>query len=322
VEDLLDASRIIGGKLKVDLCPVDACAAVRAAVETARPAAEAKGVIVELRSSAGPCPVRADAARLQQIVSNLLGNAINFTERGRRVHVSVRCGGARVEIEVRDEGEGIEADFLPHLFSRFTQADRTSTRRHGGLGLGLAIVRQLVELHGGEISAHSDGLGKGAAFTVRLPALSEAEALGAAAPLPAEAEAPAVPLVGIKVLAVDDEPSAREVLAEVLLSCGATVTLASGVHEALRAFKLDPPDAVVSDIAMPELDGYALVERIRALPAPAARTPVIALTAYASLQDRERALRLGFDRHLPKPIEPGPLSRAIADLVRRRAVQG
>jgi PAS domain S-box-containing protein len=322
IEDLLDVSRIITGKLAVEHRVMELAPVIRAAVAAAQPDAGAKGVTLVKRNEAPGAHVRGDPGRLQQVVGNLLHNALKFTPAGGRVTVTVRRAGASVEIEVCDEGEGIAPDFLPHLFQRFSQAEIGTTRRHGGMGLGLAIVRQLVELHGGEVSAASEGEGKGATFTVRLPELTSAEmaspAVDAVAP---HAPAPAVSLAGIKVLGVDDEQSSREVLAEVLLSCGATVTLASGVHEALRAFKVDRPDAIVSDIGMPELDGYALVERIRALPDPeASRTPIVALTAYASLQDRERALRLGFDRYLTKPIEPGPLSRMVADLVRRRVV--
>jgi CheY-like chemotaxis protein len=235
--------------------------------------------------------------------------------------VTLRRSGASVELVVRDGGEGIAADFLPHLFERFRQADSSSTRRHGGLGLGLFIVRELVQRHGGEIIAASEGLGRGATFTVRQPALigSQAAAPRPSAPAVTAAPVEAVSLAGIKVLGVDDDPGAREVLADVLLACGATVTLAASVHEALRAFKLDRPDVLVSDIGMPELDGYSLVGRIRALEDPAARsTPAIALTAYASAEDRERALRAGFDRYLSKPLDTAQLSRLIVDLARER----
>jgi hypothetical protein len=322
IEDLLDVSRIITGKLSMDLDALELAAVVRAAVETQRPSAEAKGVVLDMQDDAGGARVRGNAGRLQQIVGNLLANAIKFTPAGKSVMVTVRRAQQNVEIVVRDEGEGIPAAFLPRLFQRFRQADSSSTRRHGGLGLGLSIVRELVEKHEGEVSAASEGVGRGATFTVRLPELCET---GPSARRQAEAgEAKSsVPLTGIKVLAVDDDLGAREVLSEILLSLGATVTLASSVHEALRAFKLDRPDVVLGDIAMPELDGYALVERIRALPDPAARrTPIIAFTAYASQEDRDRALRAGFDRYLSKPVDPARLSRLIAAAVQERVMSG
>lgn len=322
IEDLLDLSRIISGKLAVERSVLELETVVRTAVDAARPEAEARNVALSLACEASGAHVRGDAARLQQILANLLGNALKFTPPGRRVVVTVRRAEGTVEIEVRDEGQGIAPDFLPHLFERFSQADTKTTRRHGGLGLGLAIVRQLVDLHGGEVTAASEGEGRGATFTVRLPELTDAERISPAPLAATETESSsAVSLAGIKVLAVDDEQSSREVLAEALLACGATVTPAHSAHEALRSFKLDRPDVVVSDIGMPELDGYALVQKIREMPdAGARRTPIIALTAYASLQDRDRAMRSGFDRYLTKPLDPGRLSRMIADVVRRQLV--
>ena len=227
-----------------------------------------------------------------------------------------------MSIEVRDEGEGIAPKFLARIFDRFAQADSSITRSHGGLGIGLTIVRQLVELHGGEVSAASEGPGRGAVFAVELPVLAR-DAQGAVVRLAMEAPdvGAAVSLAGIKVLAVDDDPGARELVAEMLLACRATVTLASGVHEAVCALKLDRPD--VSDIGMPDLDGYALVAKVRALADAHARaTPVVALTAYASIQDRDRALRLGFDRYLTKPVDAGRLSKLVAELARARVVAG
>jgi PAS domain S-box-containing protein len=326
IEDLLDVSRIIAGKLQVELSPTDIGLPVRRGIDAMKPSADAKRLLLQLHDEAPGVLVLGNAGRLQQVVSNLVHNAVKFTPEGRRVDVHIRRRGDRVAIDVRDEGEGIQPAFLPHLFERFSQADRSSTRKHRGLGLGLSIVRQLVvELHRGDVTVESEGEGKGATFTVHLPVLStaELEATSTAAAHAVETQEPApgsaVPLVGIKVLGVDDESSAREVLAEMLLSCGATVTLASSVHEAMRAFKCDRPDVVISDIAMPESDGHALVSKIRALPDPRARhTPVIALTAYASLQDRERAMRMGFDAYLHKPVDPGRLSRLIADTFHRR----
>jgi PAS domain S-box-containing protein len=323
IEDLLDVGRILSGKLELDRRPVDVGAAVRAAVEAASPAAKEKRLSLTFADRSGGTVAWADATRLRQIVGNLLANAIKFTPAGGSVGVLATVSGEHAEIEVRDDGQGIAPELLPHVFERFRQADTSSVRRHGGLGLGLSIVRQLVDLHGGEVSAASEGDGKGATFRVRLPLLAaEADRERASTPPPAGEEEPAS-LAGVKVLAVDDEASARDVLAAALLSCGATVTLAGSVHEALRAFKLDRPDVVVSDIAMPEVDGYGLVEKIRQLPDPAsARTPIIALTAYASLQDRQRALRAGFDQHLPKPIDYARLSRVISEVARARLLSG
>ncbi len=324
IEDLLDVSRIITGKLQIDLKPVEIGKSVRAAVDTLKPVADEKKLSITLRDEAPKTRVRGSAHRLQQIVGNLLSNAIKFSPGGQRVEIRIGRSDGHVDIAVRDYGMGISPDFLPQLFSRFRQADSSSTRKHGGLGLGLSIVRELVELHSGEVYAESHGEGKGATFTVRLPVITDEE-LEAAPSVAAEEGAPLAmaSLKGIKVLGVDDEGSARDILAEVLLTCGATVTLASSVHEALRSFKLDRPDIVVSDIAMPEIDGYGLLSRIRTLPDPAsARTPIIALTAYASLQDRERALTMGFDGHLPKPLDPVRLSRLIAELVRSRILRG
>jgi PAS domain S-box-containing protein len=323
IEDLLDVSRIITGKFAIERRVLSVGSLLRAAVDAAGPGAATKGVTLELCEEAEGARVRGDPGRLQQVVGNLLHNALKFTPAGRKV--TVRC--ARVEegtvtIEVHDEGAGISEEFLPRLFERFSQASGGTTRSHGGMGLGLAISRQIVELHGGEVAASSGGLGRGATFTIRLPELDVEEKHSAPyQPVSTRDAAPAVPLTGIKVLAVDDEQSSREVIAEVLLGCGAKVTVASGVHEALCAFEADRPDAIVSDIGMPEFDGYALVARVRAMPDPrASRTPMIALTAYASLQDRERALLHGFDRYLTKPLEPGPLSRMIAELVRSRRI--
>lgn len=321
VEDLLDISRIITGKLKIEMKPVEIGSAVLAAVEALRPTAQEKGITLAAMDGSAGALVHGDAGRVQQIVANLLTNALKFTPAGRRVEVAVGFSGDDVEIEVRDEGEGFAPDFLPRLFERFSQADSSSTRKHGGLGLGLSIVRELVDLHGGEVTASSPGEGGGATFTVRLPIATDAGVADAPAAASAEYPGTAISLSGVKVLAVDDERGARELVAETMLSCGATVTLASSVHEALRAFKLDVPDVVVSDIGMPERDGYSLIKLIRSLPdRSAARTPIVALTAYASLQDRERALRAGFDRYLPKPVDPARLSRLIAELLRASLV--
>ena len=325
IEDLLDVSRIISGKLELERRPVGVADTVRASVEAAKPTADAKKLLLSFADTSAGATASADAARLQQIVGNLLANAIKFTPEGGAIEVQVRAADAYVEIEVRDDGQGIAPGLLSHIFDRFRQADCSSTRRHGGLGLGLSIVRQLTDLHGGDVVATSAGEGQGATFVVRLPRISEAAAEHErhdGSP-PETGEQTPVSLVGLKVLAVDDEASARDVLTAALLACGATVTRASSVHEALRAFKLDLPDVVISDIAMPEVDGYGLLEKIRALADPqAARTPIIALTAYASRQDRHRALARGFDRYLAKPFDHVTLTREISEVVRERLMKG
>ena len=332
VEDLLDVARIISDKFQLELQALDATVAVEAAIDAFGPDAEARDIAIELVRDAGCAPVLGNAERLQQVVGNLLGNAIKFSEPGQRIEVRLVCEAEQVRIEVQDRGKGIPASFLPHLFERFRQADSSSTRQHGGLGLGLSIARHLIELQGGHLTACSEGEGKGATFAVTLPVLSRA------APVPGSGQSnvqgigqgndqssPLImrPLAGIKVLGVDDEASARDVMAEVLLACGATVTMAGSVQEALRCFKLDRPDVVVSDIAMPGVDGYGLVERVRALADPAAAaTPLIALTAYASAEDRRRALGAGFDHHLAKPLDPVILSNLIAEIAKDRVLAG
>lgn len=319
VSDLLDISRIIAGKLKIDLEPVDLSAVVRRAVEEIHSAAVEKGLALTFAEPGADAMVRGDSARLTQIVGNLLSNAVKFTPAGKAIEVRILPGLEYHEVVVRDEGAGIEAEFLPRLFRRFSQADSSSTRKHGGLGLGLSIVRELLDLQGGQAFAHSDGPGRGSTFTVRLPRLSQTPR---ARPVVEPRPATPVPLTGARLLVVDDEPDVRATLAEMLLACGATVTTAGSVYEALQTFRLGPPDAIVSDIAMPKEDGYALIARIRAQPAAAGRTPVLALTAYASRADQERAIAAGFDRYLSKPAEVGRLSRSIGEMLRDRLLEG
>lgn len=324
VEDLLDVARIISDKLQIDLDALDATVAVQGAIDALGPEAEARNIAIDFVCDASTARVYGNAERLQQVVANLLGNAIKFSEPGQRIDVRIACEAEQVRIEVKDRGKGIPASFLPHLFERFRQADSSSTRQHGGLGLGLSIARHLVELHGGHLTAYSEGEGKGATFAVILPALSRAISVPLAGTdgrqINGQVDALVIrSLAGVKVLAVDDEASARDVMAEVLLACGATVTMAGSVQDALGHFKIDRPDVVVSDIAMPGVDGYGLVEQIRALADPAAAvTPIIALTAYASAEDRRRALDAGFDYHLAKPLDPVILSNLIAEIVKER----
>jgi PAS domain S-box-containing protein len=327
IEDLLDVSRIVTGKLRLDVMPVDPHSFIDAAVEAVRPAAEAKGVRLQKVIDTGLETVMGDPSRLQQVVWNLLTNAVKFTPRGGRVQVRLERVNSHVEIAISDTGAGIDPDFLPHVFERFRQADQRTTRQHGGLGLGLAIVRHLVELHGGAVRAESGGEGAGSTFTVALPVAPihrrEARAEGRVHPasrdtLPAH-ECPER-LDGLKVLVVDDERDARELLAAGLGQCGAEVVTASSAREALEALEGAKFDALVSDIGMPGEDGYDLIRRLRSLrPDQGGRTPAVALTAYARAEDRLRAMRAGFEMHVSKPVELTELIVVIANLARRGA---
>jgi len=291
---------------------------IAAATVAVRPAAQAKGI--RLKSIGGAARrVWGDGGRLQQVVWNLLSNAIKFTPEGGGVEIRVGLADGRAQIVVSDTGRGIGPDFLPFVFERFRQADSATTRTHGGLGLGLAIVRQLVELHGGTVRAESPGEGQGATFTVSLPIptfqLDGAEGHGA----PGKVDAPS--LEGLRVLVVDDEADARESLTVVLEQCGAVVTAVASVREALGALAHQRPDILVSDIGMPEEDGYSLIEKVRVLEAAqrGGRIPAVALTAYAAPEDRRRALAAGYELHVPKPVTPEELVTAVANLSGRSA---
>ncbi|MDQ3802377.1 MAG: PAS domain S-box protein [Acidobacteriota bacterium] len=324
IDDLLDVSRIVTGKLRLDVMPVSPHSFIDPAVDAARPAAEAKGVRLEKLIDTGVETVMGDPARLQQVVWNLLANAVKFTPRGGRVRVSLGRVNSRVEIAVSDTGEGISPEFLPHVFERFRQADQKTTRQHGGLGLGLAIVRHLVELHGGNVRADSAGEGAGSTFTVTLPVTpvyrrgDVEERVRPAARDTLHAHECPERLDGLRVLVVDDEPDARELLSAGLGQCGAQVSTASSAREALEAVAGAKFDVLVSDIGMPGEDGYELIRRVRALPPGAGgRTPAVALTAYARAEDRLRAMRAGFEIHLSKPVELTELVVVIANLARR-----
>jgi len=323
IDDLLDVSRIITGKLRLDLRQVDPGFFVESAIEAVRPAADAKEIRIQKVSEAGVAPVAGDPVRLQQVVWNLLSNAIKFTPRGGVVRVSLGMADSHVEIVVSDNGVGIGSDFLPHVFDRFRQADMSTTRHHGGLGLGLSIVRHLVELHGGTVEAESAGEGRGASFVVKLPVApvhkKEARAERAR---PAARETPTYDypdrLDGLKVLVVDDEPDTREMLRVGLTRCGAHVTATGSTREALAAIEKERPDLLISDIGMPGEDGYDLIRRVREMPPQSgSRLPAIALTAYARVEDRLQALRAGYQMHVPKPVEFAELVAVAASLVRR-----
>jgi signal transduction histidine kinase/CheY-like chemotaxis protein/putative methionine-R-sulfoxide reductase with GAF domain len=314
IDDLLDVSRIISGKLRLDVRPVDVATVVEAALDAVRPAAGAKGVRLHTVLDPRTPPIMGDPDRLQQVVWNLLTNAVKFTPRGGRVEVTLRRASSHLELLVADTGCGIEPDLLPHLFERFRQGDPA----HGGLGIGLALARHLAELHGGTVVAASGGAGQGATFTVRLP-------VGVATRLPRElpeAALPAAPggaaLAGVDVLVVDDDPDALELLRVILTAAGASVRSARSVAEALGLVDGRVPDVVVSDVEMPGEDGYALVRRLRQRPRhEGGGLPVVALTGYSGLRERIRALEAGFDMHITKPADPVELTAVLVRLVRR-----
>ena len=316
VEDLLDVSRIITGKLRLEIGPVDLAAAIGAAVEAIQPAATAKRIAVSVETGAVPDPITGDRARLQQAVWNLLSNAIKFTPPGGRVGVTARRTDGDVEIEVSDTGEGIEPSVLPYVFDRFRQGESGTTRVHTGLGLGLAIVRHIVELHGGRAAVASDGKGRGATFRLSLPVVQAGRVGGAHAGTDQRRRVTAWPsLAGVRALIVDDDPDAAELLSEGLRGQGASVVAVPGAAAAFRAFQAERPDIVLSDIAMPNEDGLALIQRIRALPSDrGGRVPAIAVSAYARADDRERSLEAGFQLHVSKPIDIEQLVAAIASL--------
>jgi PAS domain S-box-containing protein len=324
VSDLLDVSRIISGKLRLDVRTIDLLQIVNAAVDSIRPAADAKNIRLQTMLDPAAGPISGDADRLQQVVWNLLTNAVKFTPKGGRIQVKVQRIDSHVEIVVSDSGVGISKEFLPYVFDRFRQADASSTRIHGGLGLGLSIVHQLIDLHGGSVSVRSEGEGKGATFTVVLPFVGvvstqkDAEAVH-----PAQSDEiisfEGLPsLKGLKVLVVDDEADTRELICEVLKECGADVITSPSVADALAALEQDKPDILISDLGMPDEDGYALISKIRALPAEqGGQIPAAALTAYARAEDRMRVLRSGFQFHLPKPVDSAELVTVVASLAGR-----
>ena len=329
IEDLLDISRIITGKLRLDVRPVDLASVVAATVDALRPTAEAKAIRLQSLLDPQAGPISGDTDRLQQVVWNLLSNAIKFTPKGGRVQVRLERADSHVEIVVSDSGKGISPEFLPHVFDRFRQADGTSTRKHGGLGLGLSIVRQLVELHGGTVGVESDGEGKGATFIVQLPQMVTRRQTTAADARPRRQTAAGdkhfsfdcpPSLQGLHILVVDDEPDTRRLLRTMLEQCGSEVVTAESATEALAAFAESKPDVLISDIGMPGEDGYELIGKLRAAEAEgqAERVPAIALTAYARFEDRVRALNAGFQVHVTKPIEPVELIAVIASLTGRK----
>jgi PAS domain S-box-containing protein len=324
IEDLLDMSRITSGKVRLDIQPLQPVSFVEAALETVRPAADAKGIRLEKMLDPVAGPVSGDPNRLQQVVWNLLSNAIKFTPKDGKVQVVLQRVNSHIEISVADTGVGIKTEFLPHVFERFRQADAATTRRYSGLGLGLSIVKHLVELHGGTVRADSLGEGRGTTFSVHLPLTAvqrgadKGERHHPRTPKDLPQDYRVANLSGVKVLVVDDEPDARDLLRRVLTDCGAEVMVAATAAEALRMVQNARPDLLVSDVGMPDTDGFELLKQIRALGAArGGRLPAIALTAFARSEDRTRALRAGFLVHVSKPVEPSELVATVASVAGR-----
>ena len=324
IEDLLDMSRIISGKIRIDVQQIDLAEITSAAIEAVRPAAEAKEINLHKTLDPNIGLIRGDPGRLQQVIWNLLSNAIKFTPRDGKVRVTLQRVNNHVEITVSDTGIGIRPEFLPYVFDRFRQADATTTRQHGGLGLGMAIVKNLVELHGGKVRAKSPGEGGGATFTIELPlTVVFAGEEKRVREHPRQSEPDRVPevfcesdvLLGVSVLVVDDDEDARDLVCRVLEECKATVFTAGSVDEAIELLKRERPAVMVSDIGMPDEDGYDLIRRVRLLPdAEGGSTPAAALTAFARSEDRTRALRAGYQSHVAKPVEPTELVAVVASL--------
>jgi PAS domain S-box-containing protein len=324
IEDLLDMSRITSGKMQLDVQTIMPSSVIEAALDTVQPAAAAKNIrlVKILDHSAGP--IAGDPGRLQQVLWNLLSNAIKFTPKEGRVQILLERVNSHIEISVSDTGIGITPDFLPHVFDRFQQADASTTRRHGGLGLGLSIVKHLVELHGGSVKVHSPGENQGATFSVHFPlAATKPTELGSERVHPRAAPAPlssfVMPnLAGLRVLVVDDEPDARDLVRHVLAECGALVTTCPDAHEALATLERQSFDVILSDIGMPEVDGYEFLRRARlVLQNTERRIPAVALTAFARSEDRTRALQAGFLVHVSKPVEPSELAATVASVTDR-----
>jgi PAS domain S-box-containing protein len=320
IEDLLDMSRIISGKVRLDVQQIDLSAVLNESIETLRAAAEAKGVRLQAVADPFAGPISGDPNRLQQVLWNLLHNAIKFTPKGGKVQVVLERASSNVKVSVIDTGEGIAPEFLPYVFDRFQQGDPSTTRRHGGLGLGLAIVKQLVELHGGRIRVESAGTGQGATFTFHLPLIAvyaepDPERRRPRAALDESKPLAEIRLSNVHVLVVDNESDARHLVKRVLEMAGATVSMAASASEALERIAVARPNVLVCDIGMPDEDGYSLIRRLRALEGSQERAlPAIALTAYARSEDRTKAIRSGFQNHLAKPVEPAELLAVVRSL--------
>jgi CheY-like chemotaxis protein len=319
VDDLLDISRIVFGKLRLQTGTLNLDAVTTAAVEICRPGADAKDIRLDVLLDSDPVTITGDSERLQQVVSNLVSNAVKFTATGGQIWVTLKRVNEGVQISVRDTGRGIASEFLPHVFESFQQAETGPARAYGGLGLGLAIVRHIVALHGGTVQAASEGEGKGATFTVWLPEVrAEGSKDRRRAPV-MRASGPQYPnpiLTGLRVLVVDDEPDSNELLSTLLTGNGAEVRVARSAADGFDELIRWRPDVLVSDVGMPAEDGCAFIARVRALEDDLSRLPAIALTAYASPEDRVRIFSAGFHVHVVKPFEPGELVAAVANIAR------
>ncbi len=325
IDDLLDMSRIVTGKLRLNVRPVELAPIIEAVVDSVRPSADSREIHLKTALESLMSPVSGDPDRIQQIIWNLLSNAIKFTPKGGQIDVRLERVHSHMEITISDTGQGIAPEFLEHIFERFRQSDSSSTRQHGGLGLGLSIVRQLVELHGGTVTAQSPGEGFGTIIRVLLPLLCIHQELSDADMTPTLIGRKTLTfwqpsLNDLRVLIVEDEPDARELVAAVLTARGAEVVSVGSAGEALEEMERQQFDVLVSDIGMPSMDGYALIERVRQLPAErGGRIPAAALTAYAGVEDRMRVLSSGYQMHIPKPVEPAELTTVVANLARRYA---
>jgi PAS domain S-box-containing protein len=324
IEDLLDMSRITSGKVRLDVQQVELQDVLKAAIASIRHSAEVKDIKLRMIMDPRATSVRGDPGRLQQCFWNILSNAVKFTPKGGTIEVSLQRVNSHLEVSIVDNGAGIKPDFLPHLFERFRQADASTTRRHGGLGLGLSIVKSLVELHGGRVSANSKGEGQGSTFAIELPLMvihaedSSPQKIHPRSGAPESQITDHPSLDGITVLVVDDEADARNLIKRVLEECGATVFTASGSSEALELFSKERPHMIISDIGMPGEDGYDFIKKVRKLSYDkGGRTPAAALTAFARAEDRTRALRAGYQTHVAKPVEPTELTAVVASLAVR-----
>jgi signal transduction histidine kinase/CheY-like chemotaxis protein len=324
IDDLLDMSRVMSGKMRLDVQRVDLPAVIDAAIESVQPAAQAKGLTLQKVVDPIAGPVTGDPNRLQQVIWNLLSNAIKFTPRGGKVQIVVERSNSHVELSVSDTGKGIAAEYLPHVFERFSQADNSSTRRYTGLGLGLAIVKSLTELHGGSVRVKSGGEDKGTTFIVSLPVsvvhtLDTRENRQHSTTKRQGAWLRTPDLTGVKVMVVDNEADAIGLVKRIMEDCGAMVKACTSAAECLACVAEWHPDVLITDIGMPDMDGYTLIQKVRAMrPEDGGGTPAVALTAFARSEDRRQAMLAGFDVHVAKPVEPSELIAVVSRLARRR----
>jgi CheY-like chemotaxis protein/two-component sensor histidine kinase len=323
MDDVLDVSRIVSGKVHLEVRPCELSAVIRAGIDVVRSAAQAKDITLSAQLDPAASHTSCDAARMQQVVWNLISNAVKFTPKGGTVRVSLTRDKADLRIQVSDSGQGIDPDLLPYVFDRYRQADSSTRRRFGGLGLGLSIVKHLVELHGGTIEAESEGEGRGSTFTVLLPIPavrtdeSGDDLEAGESELRSSTGLPLVRLDALRVLVVDDEPDARRLLVKVLREAGAVVTAAASAAEAIEALEKSNPEVLVSDLGMPDEDGFDLIRQVRAQGHHAKNLPAVALSAFVHKNDRRQALLAGFQMHVPKPAEPHDLTAVIASLAGR-----